>query len=134
MNRRGFISKLAGGLFAFSILPAAETYTRIWKPTPILLQSDNYMVVKEIFIGQSEGLFTLDIDGKRYCSTPDAGRFETILVDPPLTISDASKIKASKLVALRGWRRDGEMFTPMNIILHAPGKESSHNSIEAHLR
>lgn len=32
MNRRSFIHKLSSGLFAFSILPAAETYERIWRP------------------------------------------------------------------------------------------------------
>lgn len=37
MNRRGFIGGISAALAGFSILPAATTYTRLWKavkPTP----------------------------------------------------------------------------------------------------
>jgi hypothetical protein len=32
MNRRSFFGKLAGAVAAFTILPSATTYERIWKP------------------------------------------------------------------------------------------------------
>lgn len=35
MNRRGFIQGLAGALAGFAILPAATTYTRLWKAVVI---------------------------------------------------------------------------------------------------
>lgn len=32
MNRRNFLGKLAGAVAAFTVLPSATTYERIWKP------------------------------------------------------------------------------------------------------
>jgi len=34
IDRRTFVRRLTCGLFAFSILPSAKTYERIWTPTP----------------------------------------------------------------------------------------------------
>lgn len=38
MNRRSFIRNSALALFGFTVLPPTETYQRVWRATPVVLE------------------------------------------------------------------------------------------------
>lgn len=83
-SRRSFFKQLAVSAAAFSILPAAETYSRIWKPKAIVpvryeINPDWVNAEYELCIGQWWA------SGEQWkCFI----KRDTGLSAPPLTISD----------------------------------------------
>jgi hypothetical protein len=57
MNRRNFIRNSALALFGFTVLPPAETYQRVWRASPIVLQ----------YRGNALGVY----EQLRQCTNPD---------------------------------------------------------------
>lgn len=66
MNRRGFFGAIGAAVAGFSILPAATTYTRLWKavkPTPF---GSLYAVPNPDYVNAPYEIAVLDKDGLRF--------------------------------------------------------------------